>query len=55
MQLTGHLTESVNQHYDIVSESDLMIALEKMDGHSLGTVQPTFNDLQNPLLAAISS
>ena len=34
MQLTGHLTESVYQRYDIVSESDLMIAVEKMDGHT---------------------
>ena len=55
MQLTGHLTESVYARYDIVSESDLMIAVEKMDGHSLGTVQPTFNNLQNPPLAATSS
>jgi integrase len=55
MQLTGHLTESVYQRYDIVSESDLLIAAEKLDGHGLGTVQPTLNDLQASLSAATSS
>ncbi len=36
MQLTGHKTESVYQRYDIVSESDLLIAAEWLDGHGLG-------------------
>ena len=55
MQLTGHLTESVYQRYDIVSESDLLIAAEKLDGHGWGTVRPTFNDLPALLSARTSS
>ena len=55
MQLTGHKTESVYQRYDIVSESDLLIAAERLDGHGLGTVQPTFNDLRESLSALTSS
>ena len=31
MKLTGHKTESVYRRYDIVSESDLNVAVERLD------------------------
>jgi len=50
MQISGHETPSVFQRYDIVDETDLRIAVEKIAagakieqanfGHSLGIVEP---------------
>ena len=55
MQLTGHLTEGVYQRYDIVSESDLLIAADKLDRHGLDTVGPTFHNLPASTSAVTSS